>query len=361
MRIAQRGTSITLPTGSQIITYLIDRFQVIAQITTGTIVYSQNTLIATDTPYQYGFKNSKKLLVTAAVTNVPVIQPGQVIEANNIADLMWGNPFGQPLTVSFWSRVGAPNNSIVSITLRNGYNLSGSTPTMYNTSYTVRSSNVWQYVSATIPPPPTGTTWNTDNAAGLELFIGSYSTTASVTGTANTWITTNNYGGVTGVTNIYGTTGNFLEFTGVQVEKGPIATPFEFRPYGLELMLCQRYYEVINIATGPGSWFWQGYGNNATCNLNYVLPLKVTKRLPTITGTTANSVGITTGNIINVTVNGGSTSCNITCTDSVVTFNTTGSGLGTYPVTGMYSLVLGTTTTNTTGSVYVNSDFYTTG
>jgi hypothetical protein len=31
-------------------------------------------------------------------------------------------------------------------------------------------------------------------------------------------------------------------YTGCQLEAGPVATPFEQRPYGLELLLCQRYY-----------------------------------------------------------------------------------------------------------------------
>jgi hypothetical protein len=35
-------------------------------------------------------------------------------------------------------------------------------------------------------------------------------------------------------------------FTLVQLEPGPVATPFEQRPIGTELALCQRYYEVIN-------------------------------------------------------------------------------------------------------------------
>ena len=32
----------------------------------------------------------------------------------------------------------------------------------------------------------------------------------------------------------------------VQLEEGSVATPFELRPIGLELSLCQRYYETIS-------------------------------------------------------------------------------------------------------------------
>jgi hypothetical protein len=35
-------------------------------------------------------------------------------------------------------------------------------------------------------------------------------------------------------------------FSLVQLEPGTVATPFEYRPFGIELMLCQRYYEVGN-------------------------------------------------------------------------------------------------------------------
>jgi hypothetical protein len=43
------------------------------------------------------------------------------------------------------------------------------------------------------------------------------------------------------------TTATELHLTGVQLEEGSVATPFEHRPYGLELSLCQRYLEAVDI------------------------------------------------------------------------------------------------------------------
>ena len=39
----------------------------------------------------------------------------------------------------------------------------------------------------------------------------------------------------------------------VQLEEGSVATPFEQRPYGLELSLCQRYYEQLEIGLTSGA------------------------------------------------------------------------------------------------------------
>lgn len=40
------------------------------------------------------------------------------------------------------------------------------------------------------------------------------------------------------------TNGEWYEIRNVQLEEGSVATPFEKRPYPLELTLCQRYYEL---------------------------------------------------------------------------------------------------------------------
>jgi len=41
------------------------------------------------------------------------------------------------------------------------------------------------------------------------------------------------------------TSGRTINLTNVQLEVGPTATPFEYRPIGTELALCQRYFEIV--------------------------------------------------------------------------------------------------------------------
>lgn len=45
-----------------------------------------------------------------------------------------------------------------------------------------------------------------------------------------------------------------ISITGVQLETGSVATPFEYRPIGTELNLCQRYWQAGEVfASGSGS------------------------------------------------------------------------------------------------------------
>ena len=84
---------------------------------------------------------------------------------------------------------------------------------------------------------------------GLNLQSGTY--TLSFSGTAQGKINGGSYSasGVTGTAT--GGTNMSIEFnTGtlslVQLEKGSTATSFDYRPYGTELALCQRYFQVLS-------------------------------------------------------------------------------------------------------------------
>ena len=88
---------------------------------------------------------------------------------------------------------------------------------------------------------------------GLNLMTGTYS--LSWQGTAQGKIGAGSYGnsGITG--SVTGGTNLNIEFgTGtlslVQLEKGTVATPFEFRSIGQEEILCKRYYQGLSTTSG---------------------------------------------------------------------------------------------------------------
>jgi hypothetical protein len=194
---------------------------------------------------------------------------GQKIEGFNFSDLGWGSANAQAVTLSFWARSSLTGT--FSGYLPNG----GSGAYWYVFSYTINSANTWEYKTVTIAAPTAGGTasWPINNAQVTQIQF-SLGTGSSVTGAAGAWGSTTARG-VTGTTSVVGTNGATFYITGVQLEKGSTATSFDYRPYGTELALCQRYYEKLQ-----GVRLW---GSNA--NLSYATwAFKAQKRAsPTIT------------------------------------------------------------------------------
>ena len=86
--------------------------------------------------------------------------------------------------------------------------------------------------------------------------------------------------------------------TGVQLEPGPVATPFEHRPIGLELSLCQRYYQDI------GTLFFSTNGNsNPGDGVQWSGPIRPEMRAtPTASGTPQNNLNDLAYNVTSKTL-----------------------------------------------------------
>jgi hypothetical protein len=114
--------------------------------------------------------------------------------------------------------------------------------TIANT-FTVNSVDTWETKTITFSGDITGT-WQKTNSIGIVLGI-QLSAGTDYQGTANTW-TAGAVFTTSSQTNFMATNGATFYITGVQLEKGSTATAFDYRPYGTELQLCQRYYWIIN-------------------------------------------------------------------------------------------------------------------
>ena len=191
-----------------------------------------------------GFSNYLGVTSTSAYspTSSEAFVLDQKIEGYNIADLGWGTANAKTVTLSFWVR------SSLTGTFSGNFQNSGRARN-YVFSYTINSANTWEQKSITIAGDTSGT-WLTNNSVGM--FIGfSLGTGTSRNTTAGSWGSTL-YFGATGSTNVIGTNGATWYITGVQLEVGTQATSFEYRQYGTELALCQRYFQSLSNPTGNG-------------------------------------------------------------------------------------------------------------
>ena len=236
MVIDQRnaGASVTNTTGALFVT---DRFSIVGAQSSKFTAQQSTTAPA-------GFINSLIFTSSSAYTvgSSEDFTLRQSIEGLNCADLGWGAANAQSVTLSFWVRS--------SLTGTFGGSVSNSaSDRFYPFSFTISSANTFEYKTITIAGDTTGT-WLKDNGIGIRI-IWSLGAGATVSGPAGAW-TSSYYRSVTGATSVVGTNGATFYITGVQLEKGSTATSFDYRPYGTEYALCQRYYQTAtqNVAFG---------------------------------------------------------------------------------------------------------------
>ncbi len=233
MVIDQRNAGASV-TQSSTGLYVTDRF-VISGTVTSKFTAQQNAGSVTPPA---GFTNYLGATSTSAYTvgATDTFNIQQKIEGYNIADLGWGTANAKTVTLSFLVRS--------SLTGTFGGSLRNSAADRcYPFSYTISVANTWEQKSIAIVGDTTGT-WLTTNGIGITLLF-SLGTGSTYSNTAGSWAA-GTYNSVIGATSVVGTNGATFYITGVQLEAGTQATAFDYRSYGTELALCQRYYGFVN-------------------------------------------------------------------------------------------------------------------
>ena len=183
-----------------------------------------------------GYINYLGLTVVSSVSVVTgdYFAVQQPIEGLNVADLGWGTANAKTVTLSFWVYSSLGPGTFGGALSNSAGNRS------YPFSYNISAANTWQQITVTVAGDTSGT-WLTTNGIGVYVRFG-LGAGATYSGTAGSWAAAN-YFSATSAVSVVGTGSATFYITGVQLETGTVATTFEYRPYGTELALCQRYCE----------------------------------------------------------------------------------------------------------------------
>lgn len=231
MQLAQRATSSSSITTSGY--YTVDRFQT-ALSSLGTWTQSQST----DVPTGQGFATSLKMDCTTADASPSAgdfMVLGQYFEGQNLQYLKKGTANALPLTASFWVKSTKTGTFICEL-------LDGDNSRTISKSYTVSVSNTWEFKTVTFPGDTSGALDNNnERSLDLNFWLGAGSTYSSGT-LQTTWGARVDANRAVGQVNIADNTANDFLITGVQLEAGEQASGFEFMPFDIDLMRCQRYY-----------------------------------------------------------------------------------------------------------------------
>lgn len=184
---------------------------------------------------------------------------------------------GKTFTVSFWAKADSAKN--IAIDFFQSFGTGGTPSDIVNGigSTTISLTTEWQKKTVTVTIPSiVGKTLGTDGVhtshTGLFFWFDAGS---------DYDLRTNSLGQQSGT----------FDIAQVQLEEGSVATPFENRPYGLELSLCQRYLPSANT-------YASGQAYSAT-NAGIAFPFKVQARI--------NPTGIIAMGTFSLTIAGGGT------------------------------------------------------
>jgi hypothetical protein len=261
----QRGTTIAVAAAGNL--YTADRFKSYNN-TDG--AYSVIKTADAPTVANAG-SNTEYCLDVDVTTADATIAVGQIcqgiiqkIEGYNVASFGFGKAGTRYVTLSFWVKSTKTGIFYVSFT-------NAASNRSYPAQYTVSVTNTWENKVITVPVDTSGT-WDYTTGEGLNL-VWVLASNAASTGTANTWGA--NVSVPNDQVNALDSTSNNFKLALIQLELGSTTTSFDYRPYGTELALCQRYY-YKQQAAGTSNIWGGGFNNSTTVAvLNTAFPVEM--------------------------------------------------------------------------------------
>ena len=221
---------------------VVDRWTMSAGGLNNSMHQYQVDITAGDLPYTKGFRKMYRLTNDGQnADSNDYIQAVQHIEAQNIATSGWNYVSSSSnITLSFYVRASVSQTY-------HGYLQTHDGTSKTNSFSFALTANTWTKVTKTFSGD-SAITINNDNGAGFTVhftpFMGTDYTASSVTDGA--WQTYASGARTTDQTSTWMTTAySTFELTGVQLEVGSVATDFEFKSFGQELALCERYFQIV--------------------------------------------------------------------------------------------------------------------
>ena len=241
--------------------HVIDRFRTGTDGQDESLTIAQADVASGTTPYTSGFRKALKITngnQTSGAGAGDYVQIDYTTEAQDIATSGWNYvSSSSKITLSFWVKASVAQSYTYAIRSLDG------TAQVFNCKTPDLTADTWTKITKVIPGD-SNLTFDNDNGGGFMImwfpFVGTtYTTSGLAEDTWSAWASAKH--GIENTTTWWTTNDATFELTGVQLEVGDVATDFEHRSYGDELLRCQRYYfkispsaaskPIVSTAWGP--------------------------------------------------------------------------------------------------------------
>ena len=257
MQIHQRGSS-TGVTNAGSGYHGPDRYKFNEDGTMTAVVSIERETLTSGNAYNDGHLYAYKLSVTTADTAVAADIYTRIthrFEKDNLALLRKGSSSAKRVTLSFWVKATVTGTNVVEFFDQVNSRQVGAT-------YTISSSNTWEYQKVTFPADASGALGSGNGLAAEINFVlqaGSNYTAGTLDTSWASETAANRAAGHN--SNHFSSTSNTFHFTAVQLEIGDVATAFEHEDIGTTLRKCKRYYEFLDTTVYPTKYSTVSLGN----------------------------------------------------------------------------------------------------